>query len=99
MQQVESSLTQKQQSVENTQSNVNQLKQDLIQAEKEIELKKVEINELKTLNSTLKTKLQEAQDNLKSNGDLITYLNKQLNEKPGFAGTSGPGTSTSFGMT
>ena len=57
-------------------TNTNQLKSEMIQAQKEIELKKVEVNELQTLNSTLKNKLQEAQEMLKSNGDLITYLNK-----------------------
>ena len=57
-----------------------------------MELKKVEINELKTLNGTFKSKLEEAQEMLKSNGDLITYLNKQLNEKPGLSTTLGGST-------
>ena len=46
---------------------------------------KVELNELKTVNSTLKAKLADAQESLKSNGEYIAYLNKQLNEKPGGA--------------
>ncbi len=43
---------------------------------------KVELTDIKSINSTLKAKLQEAQESLKSNENLITYLNKQLNEKP-----------------
>ena len=50
--------------------------------EKTNELTKIELNDMKSLNSTLKTKLQEAQESLKSNENLITYLNKQLNDKP-----------------
>jgi len=46
------------------------------------------LNEIKTLNSTLKAKLSDAQESLKSNGEYIAYLNKQLNEKPGGAGVS-----------
>ena len=46
MQQVESSLSKKQESVDTQMTNTNQLKQELIQAQKEIELKKVEVNEL-----------------------------------------------------
>ena len=49
---------------------------------KQNEMQRVEMNDLKTVNSTLKAKLTEAQESLKSNQDLITYLNKQLNEKP-----------------
>ena len=43
---------------------------------KETELLKVEIIDLKSINSTLKSKLVEAQESLKSNENLITYLNK-----------------------
>jgi FtsZ-binding cell division protein ZapB len=43
---------------------------------KECELLKIEVGELKSLNTTLKSKLQEAQESLKSNENLITYLNK-----------------------
>ena len=43
----------------------------------------MELNELKTVNATLKAKLADAQESLKSNGEYIAYLNKQLNEKPG----------------
>jgi len=50
---------------------------------KEAELLKVELGEAKNLNERLKTKLGEAQESLKSNENLIAYLNKQLNEKPG----------------
>ena len=49
---------------------------------KQNEMQRVEMNDLKTVNSTLKAKLTEAHESLKSNQDLITYLNKQLNEKP-----------------
>lgn len=51
-------------------------------------MQKVELNELKTVNSTLKAKLLDAQESLKSNGEYIAYLNKQLNEKPGGAAAS-----------
>ena len=54
-------------------------------------MQKVELNELKTVNSTLKAKLVDAQESLKSNGEYIAYLNKQLNEKPGGAGGSSLG--------
>lgn len=43
---------------------------------KNYELAKVEVADLKTVCETLKTKLQEAQEALKSNENLITYLNK-----------------------
>ena len=43
---------------------------------KETELLKVEITDLKSINGTLKSKLVEAQESLKSNENLITYLNK-----------------------
>ena len=59
---------------------------------KEYELAKVELQDLKTVNETLKTKLGEAHESLKSNENLITYLNKQLNEKQG--GGPGPSLST-----
>ena len=49
----------------------------------------MELNELKTVNSTLKAKLADAQESLKSNGEYIAYLNKQLNEKPGGATSLG----------
>ena len=56
------------------------------------------MNELKTVNSTLKAKLADAQESLKSNGEYIAYLNKQLNDKPGGAasslGATGPFMST-----
>lgn len=55
-------------------------------------MQKVELNELKTLNSTLKAKLADAQESLKSNGEYIAYLNKQLNDKPGGAASSLGGT-------
>lgn len=61
---------------------------------KENELAKVELSDLKTINSQLKSKLSEAQESLKSNENLITYLNKQLNEKP-----SGGLPTTSFSAT
>ena len=48
---------------------------------KEIELVKVELSDAKTINAQLKCKLGEAQESLKSNENLITYLNKKLNEK------------------
>jgi hypothetical protein len=40
--------------------NVNSLKEQQIQTQKELELQKVELNELKTVNSTLKAKLLDA---------------------------------------
>jgi hypothetical protein len=43
---------------------------------KEIELVKVELSDAKTVNAQLKSKLSEAQESLKSNENLITYLNK-----------------------
>lgn len=61
---------------------------------KESELAKVELSDLKTINSQLKTKLAEAQESLKSNDNLITYLNKQLNEKPGGFSTTNVGFSS-----
>ena len=39
---------------------VNELKEKQIQTQKELELQKVELNELKTVNSTLKAKLADA---------------------------------------
>lgn len=58
---------------------------------------KVEISDLKTVNQTLKQKLEEAQESLKSNENLITYLNKQLNEKgQGAPMSSRPPTVTGF---
>lgn len=36
----------------------------------------MELGELKTINSTLKAKLADAQESLKSNGEYIAYLNK-----------------------
>lgn len=67
---------------------------------KETDMTRIEISELQTINSTLKTKLGEAQESLKSNENLIQYLNKQLNEKtntinPGII--SGQSTQSSFG--
>ena len=66
---------------------------------RENELRKVELSDSKTLNETLKIKLTEAQESLKSNENLITYLNKQLNEKPGLGGTAAilGSTQSSFG--
>jgi hypothetical protein len=43
---------------------------------KEAEYLKVELGEAKNLNERLKTKLSEAQESLKSNENLIAYLNK-----------------------
>ncbi len=37
----------------------------------------------------LKTKLEEAQKGLEANAQMILYLNKQLNEKPGSSLLSG----------
>ena len=45
------------------------------------------MQELKTLNAALKQKLEEAQKNLESNVQMIAWLNKQLNEKPGIGGS------------
>ena len=55
---------------------VNSVKEQHIQTQKELELQKVELGELKTVNSTLKAKLADAQESLKSNGEYIAYLNK-----------------------
>jgi hypothetical protein len=44
----------------------------------------------------LKEKLEEAQKNLESNAQMITWLNKQLNEKPGLCGSLLPPTTTSI---
>lgn len=66
---------------------------EAVQKTKESEILKVELNESKTLNERLKVKLSEAQEALKSNENLIAYLNKQLNEKPGGASTSFPSSS------
>jgi FtsZ-binding cell division protein ZapB len=68
---------------------------DSVQQLKESELLKVEVADLKSINSTLKNKLQEAQESLKSNENLITYLNKQLNEKPA-AGANKPPANAAF---
>lgn len=54
---------------------------------------KVELNEAKTLTERLKIKLGEAQEALKSNENLIAYLNKQLNDKPNGVGSSFPSAS------
>jgi len=48
------------------------------------------MQELKSLNNTLKQKLEEAQKNLESNVQMIAWLNKQLNEKPGIGGSMLP---------
>lgn len=37
---------------------------------------RVELGEMKTINATLKSKLADAQESLKSNGEYIAYLNK-----------------------
>jgi hypothetical protein len=47
----------------------------------------------------LKEKLEEAQRNLESNAQMITWLNKQLNEKPGIGGSLMPPTSSKYGAT
>ena len=35
----------------------------------------------------MRAKLEDAQRNLESNAQMITWLNKQLNEKPGIGGS------------
>ena len=99
MQEHERTIQVKQEGIGEQMNVVNQLKEQQIQTHKELELQKVELNELKTVNSTLKAKLTDAQESLKSNGEYIAYLNKQLNEKPGGAtaaslGGTGPLMST-----
>ena len=55
---------------------IDDLMRESVSNLKETELLKVEITDLKSINSTLKSKLVEAQESLKSNENLITYLNK-----------------------
>ena len=43
---------------------------------KEAEFSSIETKDLKSINQTLKTKLEEVQESLKSNENLIQYLNK-----------------------
>ena len=94
-QEVRQKYKQKQQLIQTMEVKINEKTQkidDLMRESvsnlKETELLKVEITDLKSINGTLKSKLVEAQESLKSNENLITYLNKQLNEKPG--GSSNP---------
>ena len=47
----------------------------------ECQKKDIEIKELSSLNQMLKTKLEESQKSLESNAQMISWLNKQLNEK------------------
>jgi hypothetical protein len=49
--------------------------------EVECQKKDIEIKELTSLNQMLKTKLEESQKSLESNAQMISWLNKQLNEK------------------
>lgn len=76
-------------------AKIDELMREAVASLKETELLKVEVGDLKSINNTLKTKLQEAQESLKSNENLITYLNKQLNEKPA-GNLTKPPTSASF---
>lgn len=98
MQDNEKMIQSKQDDIAGKMNDVNTLKEHQIQLQKELELQKVELNELKTVNSTLKSKLADAQESLKSNGEYIAYLNKQLNDKPGGVaaslGATGPFMST-----
>jgi hypothetical protein len=74
---------------------VEELMREAVAKVKEAELLKVELTEAKTLSDRLKTKLSEAQEALKSNENLIAYLNKQLNEKPGATPSLAPTTISS----
>ena len=66
---------------------------------KEAEFSSIETKDLKSINQTLKTKLEEVQESLKSNENLIQYLNKQLNEKANSVSgvLSGQSTQSSLG--
>ncbi len=77
-------------------SKIDEIMREAVGQLKETELAKVELSDLKTINSQLKTKLAEAQEALKSNDNLITYLNKQLNEKPGGLGGANAGFSSTL---
>lgn len=57
---LEKIIQEKQNSVSEQLNRVNDLKEVQIQAQKEFELQKVELDQLKTLNSTLKAKLADA---------------------------------------
>ncbi len=82
-QEVRQKYKQKQQLIQTMEVKINEKTQkidDLMRESvsnlKETELLKVEITDLKSINGTLKSKLVEAQESLKSNENLITYLNK-----------------------
>lgn len=57
--------------------------------------KDLDTRDLNTQVAGLKQKLEEAQKNLESNAQMITWLNKQLNEKPALGGSLLPPTSIS----
>ena len=70
------------------QQQMNQQKQFLDECNKKVfdmqvecQKKDIEIKELTSLNQMLKTKLEESQKSLESNAQMISWLNKQLNEK------------------
>jgi hypothetical protein len=91
--QQEQVIQQKQQAIDDLVKQVTELK-------KQAELVGIESRDLRQVNSTLKNKLEEVQESLKSNENLIQYLNKQLNEKanailPGVI--SGQSTQSSLG--
>ena len=69
-------VEQSEQTIQKKQTAYDDQVREVSELKKENELQRVELNDLKTVNSTLKTKLTEAQESLKSNQDLITYLNK-----------------------
>ena len=67
---------QSEQTIQQKQAAFDDQQREMSEIKKQNEMQRVEMNDLKTVNSTLKAKLTEAQESLKSNQDLITYLNK-----------------------
>ena len=66
---------------------------------KDNERRDYEMKEVSLLNNTLKSKLEESQKSLESNAQMISWLNKQLNEKPGIGGGMMPQSSYKMSTT
>lgn len=74
---------------------INEVKRECDRRDQLIHQKELDVRDLNTQAANLKQKLEEAQKNLESNAQMITWLNKQLNEKPGLGGSLLPPTSQS----
>lgn len=93
-------VMQQEQVIQQKQEAIDEQVRGVSDFKKDNERKQGEIKELQSLSQTLKSKLEESQKSLESNAQMISWLNKQLNEKPGstslMAGASHGGHSTSY---